>query len=128
LGPDSVDVADTLENLSRISDFNGDLAKSEVLYKRILSIRKKALGADDITVGLMSNNLALVYLRQKRYAEAEPLCQQALAIEENISGQEDSAAITLDSMAELYQSTQRIAEAERARMRAAVQRARPRYP
>ena len=50
------------------------------MYQRSLAIFEKALGPEHPDVATNLNNLAALYSDQSRYAEAEPLYQQALAI------------------------------------------------
>ncbi len=55
-------------------------------YKRALAIREKALGPDHPNVATSLNNLALLYHKQGRYVDAEPLYKRALVIFEKASG------------------------------------------
>ena len=52
------------------------------LYRQAIVILEKSLGASDSDLATALNNLASVYVNQKRYGEAEPLFQRALAIKE----------------------------------------------
>ncbi len=58
----------------------GRYAEAELLYKRALEIREKALGPDHPDVANSLNNLASLYDEQGRYGEAEPLLKRALTI------------------------------------------------
>ena len=59
------------------------------------------------------NNLAVLYQSQGRYAEAEPLYQQALQLSEKVLGKEHPDTIaSVNNLAGLYQSQGRYAEAE----------------
>ena len=55
-------------------------------YKRSLAIREKTLGPDHPDVASALNNLASLYHKQGRYAEAEPLYKRSLAINEKALG------------------------------------------
>ena len=46
---------------------------AEPLYERALAIREEVLGAEHPAVATSLNNLAGLYQKQGRYAEAEPL-------------------------------------------------------
>jgi len=62
---------------------------------------------------LALNNLAELYLAQRKYADAEPLFQRSLAIKENALGPDNPAvAAALTSLAELYFEQGKYAEAE----------------
>ncbi len=59
------------------------------------------------------NNLAVLYDNQGRYAEAEPLYERALAIQEEVLGAEHpDVAVSLNNLAALYYAQGRYAEAE----------------
>jgi Tetratricopeptide repeat len=60
----------------------------------------KALGPDHPSLALGLNNLAKLYRVTGRYAEAEPLCQRPLAIDEKALGPDHpSVAMSLNNMA-----------------------------
>jgi tetratricopeptide (TPR) repeat protein len=64
-------------------------------------------------VGSALNTLAAAYLKQGRYAEAEPLVQRALAIAEKARGADHpDIATSLNNLVTVYQSEGRYAEAE----------------
>ena len=56
------------------------------MIRRSLAIREKVLGPDHPDVARSLNNMADLYERQKRYADAEPLYRRALAIRERAVG------------------------------------------
>jgi len=59
------------------------------------------------------NNLAQLYGKQGRYAEAEPIYQRALAIREKALGREHpDVAHSLNRLAKLYQAQGEYAKAE----------------
>jgi tetratricopeptide (TPR) repeat protein len=71
------------------------------------------LGEEHPSVAASLNNLALLYDSQGRYAEAEPLYQQALEMTKRLLGEEHpSVATSLNNLAGLYNSQGRYAEAE----------------
>jgi hypothetical protein len=53
-----------------------------------LAVSEKALGHDRPDVAASLNNLAALYVNQGRYADAEPLSQRALAIQEKALGRD----------------------------------------
>ncbi len=73
----------------------------------------EAFGPNDPRLAGALNNLALIYLAQGRYAEAEPLHKRVLAIAEKALGPNDPRlAVALNNLAELYHAQGRYAEAE----------------
>jgi tetratricopeptide (TPR) repeat protein len=70
-------------------------------------------------VAITLHNLARLYHHQARYTEAEPLYRRCLAIEEKTIGPEHRrVATTLNNLAELLGSTNRVQEADTLRDRA----------
>ena len=59
-------------------------------YKRSLAILEKELGPDHANVAISLNNLALLYDKQGRYTDAEPLYKRSLAIFEKSAGSRSS--------------------------------------
>jgi tetratricopeptide (TPR) repeat protein len=97
----------------------GEYAMAEILQKRSVTIREKALGPEHPDVARSLNNLANVYLDQGRYQEAEALYTRALGIREKALGPDHSdAAACLDGLAVLHREQGRYAEAERLQRRA----------
>jgi tetratricopeptide (TPR) repeat protein len=70
------------------------------------------LGSDGLSLAM--NNLGLCYVRMRRYAEAKPLLEQALAIEGRSSQREDFFYATiLNNLAELELGFENLDEANR---------------
>jgi len=65
----------------------GDLGQAEALYLRALAINQQVYGHEHPEVATNLNNLALLYIGQKKYEEAERLLQRALAINQQKLGQ-----------------------------------------
>src|ERR1039458_7335306 len=55
---------------------------------------KPAFGPDSAWVAADLNNLAQIYDQQGKYAEAEPLFQRALQVQEKIAGPDDRTVAT----------------------------------
>jgi CHAT domain-containing protein/Tfp pilus assembly protein PilF len=103
LGPDHLDVAQTLNDLAVLHQEKGDHARAEPLYQRALAIREKALGPDHPDVARSVNNLAELYRAKGDYARAEPLYQRALAAREKALGPDHpEVAASLNDLAILY--------------------------
>src|SRR5262249_50688748 len=83
------------------------------LYQQALAIRENAFRADDPAVETALNNLAMLYLTQRRYADAEPLLKRSLAIREKALGPDHpNLAVLLNKLASLYDEQARYAAAE----------------
>jgi tetratricopeptide (TPR) repeat protein len=77
-----------------------------------LAIREKGLGPDHPDVARSLNNLADLYERQGRYAEALPLFQRALAIRERAAGPDHpDTATSMNNLAAFYHASGRPADA-----------------
>src|SRR6266508_1964087 len=113
LGPESPDVAQSLNNLAIIYRDKGDYAKAEPLFQRALAIYEKAVGPESPDVATSLNSLANLYRLKGDYAKAEPLVQRALAILEKAFGPESlDVAASLNILANLYRGKGDYAKAE----------------
>jgi tetratricopeptide (TPR) repeat protein len=86
-GVNHVNYAVALYNLAMVFAKQGKYDEAEDLFKRVLSIREKALGASHPDVAATLNNIAAVNASQGKYDEAEGLYQRALAIREQALGE-----------------------------------------
>jgi tetratricopeptide (TPR) repeat protein len=78
-----------------------------------LAIREKTLGPDHADVAASLNNLAGVYRKEGRNAEAGPLYERALAIfEKSLDSDDPEIATVLNNLAALYQDEGRYNDAE----------------
>ena len=67
----------------------------------------------DVILASTLNNLAERYKEEGRYADAEPLYQRVLAINEKARGPDHpSVALALNDLAELYKEEGRYADAD----------------
>jgi len=64
----------------------GKYGEAESYGKRILAIREKILGENDLETALALYNLASLYRDMSRYVEAESLYERAIKIVEKVSG------------------------------------------
>ncbi len=95
-----------------------DCAEAEKQSEAALK-EAEAFGPDDVRLATSLNNLALLYKAQGRYAEAEPLYQRALAIDEKALGPEHpDVATSLENYADLLRKTGRVSEATKMEARA----------
>src|SRR6266545_1624088 len=103
LGPDHLEVADSLNSLSTLYWMKGDYAKSELPQQRALAIREKMLGPDHPDLATSLNNVAGIYNFKGDYAKAEQLYKRSLAIREKALGPDHPGlASSLSNLALLY--------------------------
>jgi CHAT domain-containing protein len=107
LGPDHLDVANSLNNLALLYQTQGGrYADAEALYQRTLAIFEKALGPDHPDVATSLNNLALLYSLQSHYNDALPLVRRVM-MSQNAAYKGDAFRVFLGSQKEnLISSTE----------------------
>ncbi len=92
---------------------------AELLFKRALAIREKALGPEHPDVATSLNSLAGLYRTQAKYTLAEPLLKRALAILEKALGpKHPDVALILENYAGLLREMNREAQAVQMEVRA----------
>lgn len=89
-GPDDPGTATFLNSLAETYDEQEKYDQAEQLFKRVLAIREKTLGLENIDTVKSLDTLVKFYLRRDKCNEAEPLCKQVLAIREKTLGSEHS--------------------------------------
>ncbi len=113
LETESLEIADSLNELAELLRKQGRYVEAESLYQRALTIREHQLGPDLAEVATSLNNLARAYHHQGRYSEAEPLYQRALTIRDHELGTaHHDVADSLYDLAFLYREQGRYVEAE----------------
>ena len=106
-------LANSLNNLAVLYEYQGRYNDAEPLYLQSLDIRKRQLGNDHPDVATILNNLALLYESQGRYNDAEPLYLQSLDIRKRQLGNDHpDVASSLNNLAVLYESQGKYLEAE----------------
>ena len=95
------------------------------LLQQALTIVERSLGSDHSYLGVILNNLALLYRAQGRYEEAEPLYRRALTISEKaLPPDHPDIATILENYASLLREMNRPREAQPLDQRAQAMRAR----
>lgn len=118
-GPECRWVPPSLPMFSLVLDRLGKYDEAEQLLRTALEDLEGRSDAEWIVVDCLSK-LADLYARQRRFAEAEPLCVRAIALLEQGSAPNPVVlAGALERLAELYRSTGRDPEAARFDARAA---------
>lgn len=87
-GPDSPELATSLEHLANTLLFNDNYDEAEKLYQRALSIREAALGPDDCSIPNSLKGLANICRMRDQYALSEELIQRAARISEACFGKD----------------------------------------
>jgi hypothetical protein len=106
-------LANSLNNLAVLYEYQGRYNDAEPLYLQSLDIRKHQLGDDHPDVATSLNNLAGLYESQGRYNDAEPLYLQSLDISKRQLGDDHpDVATSLNNLAGLYESQGRYNDAE----------------
>lgn len=110
LGSNHPDLATTLNDLGTCCMHQDKLAEAETFLTQSLSMREVLA---DGKLALSLSNLAALYQMQGRYAKAERLYQQALAIQEQFPGPHKlDLARTLTNLGELYRKAKKYKKAE----------------
>ncbi|CAB1114945.1 unnamed protein product [Ectocarpus sp. CCAP 1310/34] len=99
LGPEHLQVADTLCQLGVSAGEAGRLDQVEGLLRRCLAIRRKKLGQEDMQVACTLSELGACLRKAGQWGEAENLLRRCLTIEETKLGPEDvQVATTLQQL------------------------------
>jgi nephrocystin-3 len=85
MGPDSPDLARTLNEIGVLSYLQNNVDVAESFFKRSLDIRERVLGPEHPDVAQSLNNLAALFNDRKMYEQAEPLYERALNIRMKVS-------------------------------------------
>src|SRR5262249_43226664 len=116
----------SLDNLAALYRFRGQLDRAEQLLRRNLDGCRKTLGDNHPdTIGTMQS-LGVVLQGQGRYAEAEPLLDQALARRRVIGEDLPLTLATMANLASIRESLRQLDRAEALR-REVLERTRKRF-
>jgi tetratricopeptide (TPR) repeat protein len=88
LGPDSIVLAQSLNNLGVLYRELGNLGEAEPLLRESLALRRRLLGNDDKDVAVTLIELARVLNAVGRPDEAEPYIRESLAIRRTVLGEQ----------------------------------------
>ncbi len=104
LGPEHLDVAQSLSSLAWVCRRLQRFGEAEALYLEALAIRRKLLGSDDPDVARSLTSLGACLTKEGRYLEAEKSLTEALMILRKAPDPPHSyECVTLDELAELYE-------------------------
>ena len=85
-GPDRLELAESLLELARLREEEGEHADAQDLYEQTLAIRELALGPDDAQVATVLNGLGRVLELQGAFEQARRYHQRALGLLESTLG------------------------------------------
>jgi CHAT domain-containing protein/tetratricopeptide (TPR) repeat protein len=112
-GPEHAGTARALDLQADVHSAEGHFGEAEQLWRRVLEMRERSLGAAHPSVAATLNKLGNALRSQGRHAEAEAPLKRALAIREQALGADHAdVARTLSDLAFLYRMHNRYAEAE----------------
>src|SRR6185295_11564584 len=84
----------------------------EPLMLESLEAREQAFGASDADTTESMYNLAMLYMKMNRFAEAETYAKRALQIRESAQKESPTVAQAYQGLAMVYEAANRLAEAE----------------
>lgn len=123
LGPDHLEVANTLNTLGATYAYLQRYDDAERSFKRALDIRERKLGENNVLTGQSLNNLALLYAGRGKLSEAEPLYERAIEVIQKAPGGSRADLIRiLDNYAALLEDEGRKDDAAKVRARAKEER------
>ena len=124
LGPDHLDVGETLNNLGTVLFAAKDYANSERAMLRAADITRKQLGAAHPDLAVTLSNLGTLYYDRQDYAAAEDCLREALRIrEQSLPVNHPSIASSLLNLAQIAATLKRTEEAQVLLQRAVAIRA-----
>jgi serine/threonine protein kinase/Tfp pilus assembly protein PilF len=110
-GPQHTDVAESMYGLAEVLVSTGKMSEAEDLYRRALAI--------DLQTGSphaheVAHSLGVLQFQERRLAEAEASLRQALALAQDVLGDEHpDIAVTMNQLAYVYHRENKLAESER---------------
>jgi tetratricopeptide (TPR) repeat protein len=113
-GPESTELADTLDGEGELYKSLNDYAQAEELLVKSLAMRRKLLPADSTDVAQSKNDLGEVYTATGAFDKAEPLLMEALAVRKRAGAETPDVAESLQALGILYRKTDRVKESESA--------------
>lgn len=87
----------TLEGLSEVLWIEGKFELAAPICRRLLRIYELSMGRDHMDVGIIANNLAMLYHRWNKLEEAEMFYERALGIKRRVLGPHHTEVATLMS-------------------------------
>jgi CHAT domain-containing protein/tetratricopeptide (TPR) repeat protein len=111
IGEEDTAFADALEFLARSLREVGNMADSELYFKRALAVRENIVGPYDLSVAKTVSNFGSLLNEEGRYAEADMLSRRALEIERSQKIHLSEIATTLHNLAVVHKNWERFEDA-----------------
>ncbi len=125
VGKEDRDFAQILDDLALIYYLQGNYTQAESFYQRSLAVSDKLTNGNEFNLSIQAadldainkintlNNLATLYLVQRKYSQAESLLKRTLAIrEDRAKPNSNDIAQTLNSLGVLYSKQGQFSQAE----------------
>jgi len=113
IGPESADLASSLNNLAIVRQARGDLDEAEAFFRRSLELDRAARGPRHPYVASTMNNLALLLRARGRLEDAEPIMREILDLRrETVGVDHPYYAIGLNNLAVVLRERGRLDDAE----------------
>jgi eukaryotic-like serine/threonine-protein kinase len=112
-GPESPEVAGSLNDLGRELLAKSELPEADGVVGQALAIRRRLFGDENVDTATSLNDLGSVYMAERRIAESEVLIRQALGIRRKLFGNESlEVADSLHNLCVILGDEGRRAESE----------------
>jgi len=111
LGPDDIDTVASMDDMAEAYRELGLLDEAEAMHRETLAAKRR-LGAPPSSIALSLNNVGLTLSERGRFADAEPLLREAIALWRQHDGETaDVVAAGLNNLADVLRQQARLAEA-----------------
>jgi tetratricopeptide (TPR) repeat protein len=105
-------VAESLLDLARQIDANGEYVEAEPLYRRALGMLEEGRGPEDALVADCLSALAELLRKRGRFEDAEATCRRVVELRNRLGGPATDQAEALDNLAVVLYELNKHAEAE----------------
>jgi non-specific serine/threonine protein kinase/serine/threonine-protein kinase len=113
LGENDLDTLTSMDQLAKVLERQGKLAKAEPLYIKVLETRRRLLGAEHPETLKTIYSLGATYGGEGKYALAEGIYTTLVAIQRRVLGEENLETLTsMGNLAAMYHFQGKYARAE----------------
>jgi len=95
LGEDSPKLTIALENLVEVLWYQQKFSQAAPILRRLMRIYQRRHGKQHFDVGIIANNMAMLYHAWGKHADAEPFYLKALAIKRDYLGDEHPETVSI---------------------------------